>query len=451
MLNYNTLFAAPITQKEYSMHTILILILSTLGITFSLDLTVITYLMGDWGIDASVSPYPTFPTNVPMLSMVLDNGQTMRCSGYKTWSSTIVTVAPRCTSMRDLFIRSCASCRFSVTVGRGNDYSKNIVCEICVGTSYQGAEEDHLNRLVFRRYLIQKRRASDAKLVAPFLDTFGSWVKDFIKSDRENTVDRLSRLILISITRQTIKLETEVSWPAWANMVRDFKLIALDCESTAEDLQKGCLPVAKYKQVRETWLRVADIRLPQSPKVMGILKALNAPAEVIKAFETRGCKDRDISIYLSNDMEPLMHIGVWGRKWYTSCQDWEMEDPSLSHQVLGHLEDPNVMVMWAGGPKEMRTRVLVRKLVDAETGVSLLALDRWYGDAGYVPEMIEALKAYAHDNNFTVVQITDRDGGRCATTINWVEFSSGSSYSDFNGWKYMGSSLYQYNSYYKNV
>ena len=142
---------------------------------------------------------------------------------------------------------------------------------------------------------------------------------------------------------------------------------------------------------------------------MGVLAALSASKEATTSFERRtlvkgattmekvGRAKSEDKIYLSNTEEALFNIGAWGEKHYHSCQNWRpLNQWDDNHcKTTCNLEDATVLVLWYGGPQEMKSRALIRHLKISETGEEALGVDAWYGNANNKKMMIEVLKEWA--------------------------------------------------------
>ena len=227
-------------------------------------------------------------------------------------------------------------------------------------------------------------------------------------------------------------------FPAWVKETYDLLDIIQRCGGTPEDVQAGQLPAAGWKAFRKEVennlpariiLRGADLEkqvvapaalLPASPKLMGILLALGADASVLKAFETRGAKDQNVTYFVSNESIPLANIGNWGDGWYKACQAWDKENryyyySEQSAVALSCLsaatEDVSLFVAWAGTETEMRTRVLLRRMTREDDGLQVMVLEKVYGEIGYIDSLKNYLKTWAEAQGYKLVEAT-KDLGR---------------------------------------
>lgn len=204
-------------------------------------------------------------------------------------------------------------------------------------------------------------------------------------------------------TKDVVIDPAEGVFPLWVSeMPEQFIKLFRDLAASYRDALSGQFEAKVYKAFRAA---NPDMGLPSSPKMAGILKSLEANKDQIKIFEERtqprwhqGSAD-PVRVFISNEGEPLVNIGVWGHPHYTSCQDWVNYggNPGLATS-FALLCDPTVHVLWVGSWGEMKARVLVRILFDEE-GKECLLIDRFYGDPAFEVQILRAAVKFAEEKD----------------------------------------------------
>ena len=276
--------------------------------------------------------------------------------------------------------------------------------------------------------------------VASYLKARGAHAREYLTKAERVEIPRFT----INLTKANeIAKKPKAEWKLTSVITKDypatFPQFADAVKLTEADWILGSVQdKTVYGEVRAAW-NAQGFKIPQSPRLRGVLTALSANEATLKHFEERLVLKREMStasaaeivkqkkdttnqIYFSNEPDPLFNIGVWGQGHYNSCQNYAAGGWGAGMcRTPASLLDPTVSVIWYGKPTEMLARQLVRERIHPQTKKKIWICDQHYGNGNHMTTLHKALAEYAKTKGIDVYDTIGRD---YAYTENDVDFKT---------------------------
>lgn len=208
----------------------------------------------------------------------------------------------------------------------------------------------------------------------------------------------------------------------WQDLVQELRkrgfeesLVELFRSTTSEEFRQGQFELLRHKECKAKLSEEAR-KLVSSPRIgRFLLEQLGASHPLTVSFNNRGAKLQEKEFVITADPWDIVTMSIRGKSW-TSCQNFIDQG---GQEIWTNLCDPGIVIVFVRTrgdktEKDMDTRVILRHVwtyrkSPEETSKGGVVLDRFYGDASYVPAIQELISWLCQEYNLHLFEYAKYD------------------------------------------